>query len=286
MFEGQRFVEFTTASYSEKRFINTLKGDEHLIDKREWNIKLEARQEVLATTPNGSPQAYLLVFDKLVEFQLFPEYKITSLLPEGTVVYAESIEGESIFKVNDEPLDEDLTETLRDLFGMSDNDTDHSLDQLFQSDNPRTKGERWRASAEDALKFFTSDERQPIYPAAAADLTYLGRKTIRNEEVFQIAYNLSYRQDFDEETAVFGEYGLRYMYSCISDLPVDNQSMDLSYRSTRNTRETYPMMNPQDPEIPPGVIVYEKNSTFDTRIDQLPPANHKDAQPLVPDHNN
>jgi len=284
MFEGQRFVEFTTANYSENRFIDTLEGEDFTISMRDWTIELEARQEVLATTPGGSPQAYLLVFDKLIEIQRLPEAKTTDLLPPGTVVEAESVDGDSIFKVDGEPLDEELTTTLTDLFGMSDEDTDRKLDDLLETHIPRTTGERWLADPQNAVKWFTIEDRQQLNPAAAAEATYFGRKDVRGEEIFQIGYALSYRHDIDEETARFGDYGLRYMFSSISDLPVDNKSMDLGYRSTRSTRESYPMLNPgRNAEVPPGIIIYERMSDYDTRIEALPPADAEGAEPLVPE---
>lgn len=270
---GQRFNEVTTARYEQ---VSGLRGPQGLQNERRenWTIHFEADQEVLETTPRGSPKAYRLEF-KFLTRQQDPSKK-TELLPPGTVVIARATpDGGATFALeeNGEELEDTLQVSLSDLFGVSHADDSPPMDDLYATAGARKLGQEWPMDEAVARKIFGADDRLLVGISGGSRL--IDKVEVDGVPCYRIGTAVSTRSRSNLRWAgvVVGDES-EYLSAMLLTLPADNTSMERGYRSMKRHRFTGPA-DADNANRRSEITVY---STYKTDIHPLPPAPPRESK--------
>lgn len=270
---GQRFNEVTTARYEQ---VAGLRGPTGLQgEQREaWTIHFEADQEVLETTPRGSPKAYRLEFKTLTREDAKSQKK--NLLPPGTVVLAraEPDDGSTfLLEETGEELDDTLQVSLSDLFGMSHADDSPTMDELYATGGIRKLGEEWPMDDAVARKIFGAEDRLLVGVSGGSRL--IDKVEVDGVSCYRIGTSVSTRSRSNLRWAgvMMGDE-TEYLSAMLLTLPADNTSMERGYRSLKRHRFTGPA-DADNANRRSEITVY---SSYETLIHPLPPAPPRESK--------
>jgi len=266
MHVGLRFREITTAKYEQLQEVRQPDGRIERASES-WQIDLECDQDVLETTPKGSPKKYRLEFNGLTRTR---DGRKETLLKKGTVVVADKPGEDSIFKLEStgQELGEELSAILDDLFGLSNNDDTTTSEDVFGSDKPRKVGERWSANLDKARAWF-GPEREMRISTLSGESTFIRLVKVGDEPCMEIGHTLSVRSSSPMFNFMQGGISpeRHFFWSMRSMLPLDPTRMDRGYHMMRSIRETVPFGGQEG-----AVTEITINSAYDTEIIPLPPS--------------
>lgn len=268
MKEGQRFKEVTTATVEQTSLRRERQGVAERNTAR-YTIHFEADQEVLATTPRGSPKAYRIVFKEMTKTE--EGGKKQTIFKPGTVVLGKAGPDGSVFtrEADGQELDDEMQGTMADLFGMSHEDDANTMDALYDTDKERLFGERWSINEAVARQWFQQPNDPRTIMGVSGESRLVREVMVDGVKCYQIGHTVSVRQRTNVRWQRLPRSPENHFLSAmLSTLPADNTSMERGYTSMKRYRYIAPDEG-GDPMRSNEVVI---ESHYNTAIKPLSPA--------------
>lgn len=168
-----------TAEFSKQNLMTVSKGGNVLQKK---NDTVEATLQAVVTIDKVDKEGHALA--KTVTIEKFVDDTETVLLKKGTVVTAQTLEGKTIYRIGDKPLEKKTRDILGDIIKTR---TRKSLDddEVFGSKKRRKVGESWPMNAKAAIKDLKATMKMEV-EGVSGTVKLQGVETCQGQECLNI----------------------------------------------------------------------------------------------------